>query len=203
MIIGVTGGIGAGKSTVLSILKEKYKAHLIAADEVGRSMMQPGEANYHNIVNAFGTEILQEDGKIDTSKLAHLAFSNPLDALRLNAVTHPNIRVRIEWMVKEILDADPDALIVIEAALLKEGHLSELCDQIWFVYADRSTRVRRIMETRGYSEQRCMDTIRRQKSDEAFACESDILIDNSGNLSETEVRIGTVMADMWKSKCSD
>ena len=73
MILGITGGVGAGKSSVLAILEKEYNAKLILADEVGRELMQPGEANYVNIVNAFGKEILNEDQTIDTKKLAGLA----------------------------------------------------------------------------------------------------------------------------------
>ena len=76
MILGITGGVGAGKSSVLAILEKEYNAKLILADEVGRELMQPGEANYVNIVNAFGKEILNEDQTIDTKKLAATAFSN-------------------------------------------------------------------------------------------------------------------------------
>ena len=100
MKVSITGGVGAGKSSVLAILEKEYNAKLILADEVGRELMQPGEANYVNIVNAFGKEILNEDQTIDTKKLAATAFSNPLETLRLNAITHPNVRVRIEWMIK-------------------------------------------------------------------------------------------------------
>lgn len=182
MILGITGGVGAGKSTVLSIFKEEYQAKLILADEVGRELMKPGEANYFNIVNAFGNRILKEDKTIDTAALAGIAFASPLETLRLNALTHPNIRVRIEWMIKEIRDQEPNALIVIESALMTEGHLLELCDYIWFVYADRETRIQRLMSSRGYSYERCEATISRQKSDEQFLAESQAVIDNSGTL---------------------
>lgn len=189
MILGITGGVGAGKSSVLAILEKEYNAKLILADEVGRELMQPGEANYVNIVNAFGKEILNEDQTIDTKKLAAIAFSNPLETLRLNAITHPNVRVRIEWMIKEIRDKDSDALIVIEAALLSEGHLIPLCDDVWYIYTDEQTRIKRIMESRGYSKERCIQTIARQKSDAQFRAECRVVIDNSHSIEETKAQI--------------
>ena len=182
MILGITGGVGAGKSSVLAILEKEYNAKLILADEVGRELMQPGEANYVNIVNAFGKEILNEDQTIDTKKLAATAFSNPLETLRLNAITHPNVRVRIEWMIKEIRDKEPDALIVIEAALLSEGHLIP-------IYTDEQTRIKRIMESRGYGKERCLQTIARQKSDAQFRAECRVVIDNSHSIEETKAQI--------------
>ena len=189
MILGITGGVGAGKSSVLAILEKEYNAKLILADEVGRELMQPGEANYVNIVNAFGKEILNEDQTIDTKKLAAIAFSNPLETLRLNAITHPNVRVRIEWMIKEIRDKEPDALIVIEAALLSEGHLIPLCDDVWYIYTDEQIRIKRIMESRGYSKERCLQTIARQKSDAQFRAECRVVIDNSHSIEETKAQI--------------
>ena len=174
---------------MLAILEKEYNAKLILADEVGRELMQPGEANYVNIVNAFGKEILNEDQTIDTKKLAATAFSNPLETLRLNAITHPNVRVRIEWMIKEIRDKEPDALIVIEAALLSEGHLIPLCDDVWYIYTDEQTRIKRIMESRGYSKERCIQTIARQKSDAQFRAECCVVIDNSHSIEETKAQI--------------
>ena len=185
MILGVTGGIGAGKSTVLKILQQEYDAKLILADDVAKQLMQPGEANYTNIVNAFGKGILKEDKTIDTALLASRVFANPLETLQLNAITHPNVRVRIEWMVKSIRDVNPDELIVIEAALLSEGHLSALCDEIWYVYADEQTRINRLMQQRGYSYERCCQTMARQKSDEQFRAEATAVIDNSADIENT------------------
>ena len=192
MILGITGGVGAGKSSVLAILEKEYNAKLILADEVGRELMQPGEANYVNIVNAFGKEILNEDQTIDTKKLAATAFSNPLETLRLNAITHPNVRVRIEWMIKEIRDKEPDALIVIEAALLSEGHLIPLCDDVWYIYTDEQIRIKRIMESRGYSKERCIQTIARQKSDAQFRAECRVVIDNSHSIEETHFETNAI-----------
>ena len=141
MILGITGGVGAGKSSVLAILEKEYNAKLILADEVGRELMQP------------------------------------------------NVRVRIEWMIKEIRDKEPDALIVIEAALLSEGHLIPLCDDVWYIYTDEQTRIKRIMESRGYSKERCIQTIARQKSDAQFRAECRVVIDNSHSIEETKAQI--------------
>ena len=126
------------------------------------------------------------------------AFSNPLETLRLNAITHPNVRVRIEWMIKEIRDKEPDALIVIEAALLSEGHLIPLCDDVWYIYTDEQTRIKRIMESRGYSKERCLQTIARQKSDAQFRAECRVVIDNSHSIEETKAQIERQMKKAGK-----
>ena len=92
-------------------------------------------------------------------------------------------------MIKEIRDKDPDALIVIEAALLSEGHLIPLCDDVWYIYTDEQTRIKRIMESRGYSQERCLQTIARQKSDAQFRAECRVVIDNSHSIEETKTQI--------------
>ena len=188
-IIGITGGVGSGKSEILNILKNDYQAKVIQSDHVAHELMVPGAKSYDAIVQAFGNEILNEDQTIDTKKLAAIAFSNPLETLRLNAITHPNVRVRIEWMIKEIRDKEPDALIVIEAALLSEGHLIPLCDDVWYIYTDEQIRIKRIMESRGYSKERCLQTIARQKSDAQFRAECRVVIDNSHSIEETKAQI--------------
>ena len=187
--IGITGGIGSGKSKVLDYLSEACGAVICQSDLVAHQVQLPGEKCYQKVVETFGKEILNEDQTIDTKKLAATAFSNPLETLRLNAITHPNVRVRIEWMIKEIRDKEPDALIVIEAALLSEGHLIPLCDDVWYIYTDEQTRIKRIMESRGYSEERCRQTIARQKSDAQFRAECRVVIDNSHSIEETKAQI--------------
>ena len=187
--IGITGGIGSGKSKVLGFLSEVCGAVICQSDLVAHQVQLPGEKCYQKVVETFGKEILNEDQTIDTKKLAATAFSNPLETLRLNAITHPNVRVRIEWMIKEIRDKEPDALIVIEAALLSEGHLIPLCDDVWYIYTDEQTRIKRIMESRGYSKERCLQTIARQKSDAQFRAECRVVIDNSHSIEETKAQI--------------
>ena len=92
-------------------------------------------------------------------------------------------------MIKEIRDKEPDALIVIEAALLSEGHLIPLCDDVWYIYTDEQTRIKRIMESRGYSKERCIQTIARQKSDAQFRAECRVVIDNSHSIEDTKAQI--------------
>lgn len=193
MIIGVTGGVGAGKSTVLEILSAEYGAYVIKADEVAHELMRPGMQNYKNIVSAYGDEILLEDGSIDKKKLATRAFSSSCETKHLNEMTHPQVKAAIEAIIKKQTKEKQKGLIVIEAALLSEGGLSELCDSVWYIYADIDTRVRRIMESRGYDRKRCEDTIARQKKDVQFREECNAVIDNSADIERTKEQIRHLM----------
>ena len=189
MILGVTGGVGAGKSKVLEFLKKEYSACLIVADNVGHELLEPGRENYRRIVENFGKEMLLPDGKIDKKRRAAAAFADPQKTLLLNSLTHPVIREEIIRRIGEEKKRDPKGLIVIEAALLSEGKLDTLCDAVWYIYCDADTRIRRIMESRGYTEEKSRNVIDRQKSDAQFRAECDVVIDNSGDFSETEAQI--------------
>lgn len=189
MLIGVTGGVGAGKSTVLNILKEKYKAHLIFSDDVAKELMEPGGVSYEGVVRAFGEEILEESGKIDRAKLASIVYGDPEKLALLNSLTHPNVRDEILARVDGFYEEDPEALVVLEAALLIEAGYESLLDHLWAVLADREVRIRRLMRDRGYSREKAESIMDSQLSDEAFRAHADYVIDNSGTLEETEKQV--------------
>ena len=179
-VIGVTGGIGAGKSTFLTYIHLNYSLSVISADEIGRLLMRPGHCIYNELVKRFGNAILQEDAKISTAKLSEMAFSDPAVLAELNRIEHPRIKKEIRRRIT--LDSSP--IVFLEAALLKEGGLNILCDEIWYVRADREKRIERLMASRGYSREKCEAILRSQRSDEAFLGEADRVIDNSADFNE-------------------
>ena len=203
MVIGITGGVGAGKSTVLEILETEYGAFLIIADEIAKQLMEPGGASYEAVCRAFGEEILEkEDAQgnrpIDRAKLAAIVFDDDEKLALLNALTHQLVRIRIEEMIREKQETDADALIVIEAALLIECGYRDILDALWVVDADPEVRIRRLMESRGYSREKCEDMMDNQLSREAFAKEADELIDNSGTIEEVREKIAEVFRKIRK-----
>ncbi len=192
MIIGVTGGVGVGKSTVLDILKSDYKAYIILADEVARELMEPRNCAFDAVISAFGDEILCENSSdtcIDRIKLSKIVFNDPEKLKLLNSIIHPLVKEKILSIVNEIYSNDKDALIILEAALLIETDYADLLDHLWYVFSNKETRINRLMENRGYSIARCEDIMNNQLSDEEFRANCDFVIDNSGSIESTKEQI--------------
>ena len=116
--VGLTGGLGSGKSTVAAFLRD-FGAHIIEADALGRQMMEPGNEVYYQIVHAFGPEVVLSDGRLNRSKLAELAFRDGR-LHELNAIVHPAVITAQQRIVEDIFDQDPSAIAVIESALIFE-----------------------------------------------------------------------------------
>ena len=129
MILGITGGIGCGKSAVLSILKEQYQFHVFEADAIAHELMQPGQSIYQAVVSEFGTEILQENGEIDRQKFGAIVFQSQEKLERLDVLTHPAVIAEIKQRIEKIRAEEPDGRFVIEAALLIESGCYKICDK--------------------------------------------------------------------------
>lgn len=198
MIIGVTGGVGSGKSTVLDILECDYSAFIIEADKVAKDLMNPAKSAFESIINEFGEDITAvENGQlvIDRIKLSKLVFQNPDKLSLLNSIVHPLVRVEILSMFDNIYSKDSNALIVLESAILIEAGYKDLLDSLWFVYADKEIRINRLMQSRGYSRLRCTDLMKVQLSDDEYKSNCDFVIDNSNDLSYVKEQI-----DSWFKK---
>lgn len=181
-VLGITGGVGAGKSTVLAYLEERYGARVIQADQVGHLLQQPGESCYRRIVELFGREILNADGTISRPKLGAIVYADPRKMVRLNAIMHPSIRRFIKAEVEAERKKGEVPFVTIEAALLLEDHYDEICDEIWYVYAADAVRVERLKASRGYSEERCRSIMANQKKEPDFRAACRLVIDNSSDI---------------------
>ena len=191
-IIGVTGGVGAGKSTVLSILQKEYGARIIEMDAVGKELMKPGTSCFEEICRAFGKRILLPEGGLDRKKLAETVFRDEAALERLSAIVHPAVRKEVEARLAAAEGAGAP-LAVLESAILLEAGYKSLCTQIWYVRADRETRIRRLSESRGYSREKSLSVMENQKSEEEFMKEADVVVDNSGGLSQLKERIAGIL----------
>ena len=191
MIIGVTGGVGAGKSTVLEILEKEYKARLIFCDDVARDLQKSGRASYDAIVKYFGDEILSggSGSEIDRKALAKIVFSDEEKLGVLNSLTHPLVKEEVMHLINKYYSEDPRFPIAVEAALLIEAGYRNILDELWCVIADDEVRIKRLMESRGYSRQRAMDMMAAQRSNAEFIKECDFAVYNSGNIEETRRQI--------------
>lgn len=183
-VLGITGGVGAGKSTVLDYLNHRYHARVIQADLAGKMLQQPGQECYEKIVEAFGGEILQEDKSICREKLASLVFADRRKLQMLNAIVHPAVKRHITDEIERERRSGDHPLFVIEAALLLEDRYDLICDEIWYVYTDPQVRMRRLAKSRGYSEEKTKSIISNQLGDREYREKCNFVIDNSSNIVE-------------------
>lgn len=188
-IIGVTGGIGAGKSLVLEYMKNKHHAYVLLADKAANDLKEPGQECYEEIVELLGEGILKEDKTIDRAKMAEIIFADERLLQKVNQIIHPAVRRHILKEIEEKRAKGDVSLFVLEAALLIEEHYDEICDELWYIYADLDKRKERLRENRGYSDQKSENIIKGQLSDEEFRKHCQTVIDNSGEAERTFLQI--------------
>ena len=191
-VLGITGGVGSGKSTVLEYLRESYGAYLIECDDVGRKLQEPGEICYRPMIELFGRQVVKEDNSIDRRAVAQMVFRDSRLREELNAIVHPAVKKRVNQLITEHQDSP---LIVVEAALLLDDHYDEICDEIWYIYADEDTRRRRLKDSRGYTDERITQMFRSQRADESFRALCALTIDNSSeNVQNTFWQLDNALA---------
>ena len=186
-IIGLTGGIGSGKSTV-----SKFLAHLgavvIDADKVGHEVFKPGTKAWQEVVDAFGQGIISADGTIDRRKLGEIVFSNPGARAKLNQVTHPLIYEQVKSLIEEY-GKKGVAIIIVEAPLLLEVGWKSLVDEVWVTSASEATVIKRLKEQKGLLEAQSLARIRAQLTDEERIRQADVVIDTDCALDELKERV--------------
>lgn len=192
-LIGLTGNIGCGKSTVGQYLAV-HGAQVCDADQVTRTVMQPGEEAYRAIIAEFGTGILQApDGPIDRPALGRIVFADPAALRRLEAIVHPATRRAIEqWLAQLTAAAAAEGrrrVAVVDAIKLIESGYIPLCDAVWVVICDEREQLRRLVELRGMPEADARTRIAAQPPQAAKVAVADVVIDNSGTLAETEQHV--------------
>lgn len=185
-IIGVTGGIGSGKSQVMQYLKNIHRFKIIKADLVAHEQMKPGTACYDQMIEVFGTGILQADQELDRKKLGQLVFADPVLLKRLNGIVHPAVKTAIK---REIETGREYSYIAVEAALLIEDGYQSICDELWYIYADKETRIHRLSKSRGYSREKSIGIMNNQLEDAVFREQCQVIIDNSGAFEKTQKQI--------------
>ena len=176
-VIGLTGGIASGKSTVSSILKS-LGAVIIDADVVSREIMIKGTETYNILVSVFGREILRKDGEIDRRKLGNLVFADKEKLNKLNEITHPEIIKRIKDIIEEERKKGKEKAIVLDAALLIEMKLFNMVDEVWLVVVDKKTQIRRLMKRDNLSYKDALNRIKSQMSIEDKMKYADFIINN-------------------------
>ena len=188
IVLGITGGVGAGKSTVLHRLESVYHACVVQADQVGHLLMKRGQACYEPIVDLFGAEVLDDTGEIDRKKLGAIVFFDRELLEKLNKIVHPAVKSYILKKIDEKRSSEC-RLFVVEAALLLEDHYDRICDDLWYIYVDDRIRRERLKADRGYSDAKIDGILKNQLSDEVFRRSCKYTIENSGDLEKTYQQI--------------
>lgn len=186
--IGITGGVGAGKSTVLAFLEKEYGAYIIQADQVGHLVMEPGEECYEDVIRIFGKEVIKKDKTIDRRMVSDVVFEQPHFLERLDAVIHPAVKRYICRRLSQLKDSGC-RLCVVEAALLLEENYQEFCDQVWYIHTDQEIRIQRLQASRGYTREKAEGIIASQASPEYFRAHADYVIENNNDLDRTYAQI--------------
>ncbi len=194
LTIGVTGGIGSGKSTVTKILGE-LGAPIIDADKVGHAIYAPDGPAYADMIAAFGRGILASDGTIDRKKLGPIVFGDAGALKRLNAIVHPKMFARMREMIEHLRAGGERNAIVVEAAILIEANWQALFDEIWLVTASQERVVERIERDRGLKPEQTEARIRAQLPDEERQKHSTLVITNNGSIDE----LGEKVSHLWQA----
>lgn len=195
VMIGLTGGIGSGKSTVAELLAERG-AHVIDADRVAHEVYAPGTLGFERIVERFGDDIVGDDGAIDRARLGALVFRDPAALADLNGIVHPLVRAEVALRISEIVAEDPGAIVVIEAALMTETGWSGGAGRLWAVIADPDVVQDRLVTMREMEP----DEVRRRmaaQADNAMRRRSATrVIENNGSLLDLEGEVQAAWVEL-------
>lgn len=194
-VIGITGGVGSGKSEVLRLLKEEFGARLLMADDIAHEVMAPGGEASRKIEEAFGTEYLKPDKSVDRQKMAALIFKDAAALETMNSIVHPAVWRRIE----EGIRTAPEKLVAVEAALFDEEH-NRMFDEVWYVFTSEENRISRLMASRGYTREKCLDIMGNQKSEAEFQAMADRVIDNNQTIEDVKSQIEYILNEKLKEE---
>lgn len=183
--IGITGGVGTGKSALLSYIKEHYNCQVIIADQVAHQVKEPGQHCYEELVKLLGKEILTGDGTIDKSRMAEKIFADKAVLNQVNHIIHPAVK---DFILKEIKDCKAEGkkdFLFVEAALLIEDGYEQIVDELWYIHSQSDLRRSRLKETRAYSDEKIDQILKEQLSEKEFRQHCNVIIDNNGNFTDT------------------
>ncbi len=191
-VIGLTGGIGSGKSTVSQFLAE-LGAIILDADKVGHEAFKPNTRTWQEVVAAFGKQIITPSGEIDRKKLGGIVFSDPASLIRLNQIMHPRMYDMMKAKIEEYRRQGVD-VVVLEAAILIEANWTSLVDEVWVTVASETTVLKRLKKQRGLEEEQTLARIRSQLSAEERMKRADVVINNDGDLDEVKAKV----RELWE-----
>ena len=199
MVIGITGGVGSGKSTVTSILRDKYKAFIINTDKIAHTFMEKDQISYKLIVTHFGSKVLDKKGDIDRGKLSLIVYNNNEELEKLNSFTHPYVMAKVKNIIKEKNKEDWN-YICVETALAIEASLYDMCDKVWFIYTPLEIRSERLKKSRNYSDEKTRNIMSKQLSDEEYRNYASDVIINEGTEEELRNQIDRILHKCYENE---
>lgn len=181
-VIGVTGGVGSGKSALLQYVAEKYNCKVLLADEIAHKVKEPGQPCYKKLVGLLSPEILDEDGTIHKGKMAEKIFESDRLREKVNEMIHPAVKKMIRDEITAARAGGKLDFLFIEAALLIEDGYLDIVDEMWYIYALEEVRRSRLKEARNYSDEKIDAIIKSQLTEDVFRTNCSVVIDNSESL---------------------
>ncbi len=185
IFIGITGGIGAGKSEIISYIEKHYNAASLIADDIAKKLIQKNMDLYYKIVKEFGNIILDSEGNIDKKILAKIIFSDNKLRLKINSFIHPSVKKEVIKQYEKYKKENKIDFLFVEAALLIEDNYDKICDEIWYIYVSKENRRKRLKESRHYSDEKIDRIFASQLSEEEFKKSSDVFINNDIDIVNT------------------
>ncbi|MCI9526526.1 MAG: dephospho-CoA kinase [Lachnospiraceae bacterium] len=192
-VIGITGGVGAGKSVILEYLKGNYKVRNLEADRIAEMLMKPGTECYDKLMKFLPVEVYNDDETINRSTLAEKLFESPKLRQEVNQVVHPAVKVYIQERIEEQRQMRILDYVIIEAALLIEDHYDKICDEIWYIYATEEVRRQRLLDSRGYTPAKIEQIFESQMPEEEYRAHCQVVIDNNGTKEEAFYQVAQVI----------
>ena len=181
--IGITGGVGAGKSAILAHLASKPGIRVMLADEIAHELMEAGTDCYKCLRQTFNDEdIWNSDGSFNREKLAKVIFSDKLKRDIMNSIVHPAVKEYVIRQQEYEKERGELSLLVLEAALLIEEHYDKICDELWYIYTSEENRRDRLKASRGYSDEKIDNIFKSQLSEEEYRKYCAVVIDNNGSV---------------------
>lgn len=184
-VIGITGGVGCGKSAILKELEQKLNCVVLRADEAAMELEQKGNKCYDELIQLLGTEILMADGQIDRNKMASRVFGNDKLLDEVNNIVHPAVKEYILEKIEAFRQEGHVEYFFLEAALLIECGYNSIVDEMWYIFADKEVRVNRLKESRHYTEQKIESIMNSQLSEDEYRANSDFVVNNSNSLDDS------------------
>lgn len=194
-IIGITGGVGAGKTEVLEYLNNRYGATVCQTDQIAKKLQKKGGVCYDAIVQHFGRDVLDGKEELDREKLGGIVFADPVQRDILNRIVHPAVKEEVDRLIAQEKRKNTN-LFLIESAILIEAQYGDICDEVWYIYVEDSARRNRLFYARGYDSKKIEEIIAAQLPKEQFLKNCDRVIDNNGVFAETMAQLDKIVKDL-------
>ncbi|HAD18844.1 MAG: dephospho-CoA kinase [Eubacterium sp.] len=194
--IGITGGVGAGKSEILRHLEKHYNCMVMLTDEIAHRLMEPGTACYNQLEEVFADDrVYEPDGRFDRLALAKVLFEHREKRRQLNGIVHPAVKQYVMDAAAEARENKELDFVIVESALLIEEHYDEICDELWYIFTSEEIRRERLKISRGYSDEKVDGIFAAQLTEEEFRRECKVIIDNNGTVEESICQIDRVLSE--------